>query len=74
MSYFLIRLLQSFAEFGLASDVQPAASRPPAEWANCAGTKGTDKIRLTIASLTMFVKVSSMRSIMMTDVIEFLGI
>ena len=60
MSFFLVRLLQSFSEFSLASDVQPLDSKPPAEWAKCAGTKGTDKIRLTNSGATLTVKVRSM--------------
>ncbi|KAJ7592412.1 cytochrome P450 [Mycena floridula] len=52
VSFFLVRLLQSFSEFTLASDVQPASSKPPAEWASCAGTKGTDKIKFDL-SFTM---------------------
>ncbi|KAJ7590401.1 cytochrome P450 [Mycena floridula] len=52
ISFFLIRLLQSFSEFTLASDVQPASSKPPADWASCAGTKGTDKIKFDL-SFTM---------------------
>ncbi|KAJ7573580.1 cytochrome P450 [Mycena floridula] len=54
-SFFLIRLLQSFSEFNLASDVQPDSSKPPASWAGSPGTKGTDKIRFAL-SLTMSVQ------------------
>ncbi|KAJ7580631.1 cytochrome P450 [Mycena floridula] len=42
-SFFLIRLLQSFAEISLALDVQPESSKPPASWAGSPGTKGRDK-------------------------------
>ena len=56
MSFFLVRLLQSFSEFSLALDAQPEDSKPPASWKTAPGTKGTDKIKIAL-SLTMSVKV-----------------
>lgn len=55
-SFFLVRLLQRFSEFSLATDAQPPASRPPASWAGCAGSKGRDKVWPGI-HLTMYARV-----------------
>ncbi|KAE9403012.1 cytochrome P450, partial [Gymnopus androsaceus JB14] len=58
VSYFLIKFLQSFTNFGMDWDVQPETSRPPAEWetSRAGSTKGRDRVILT-AHLTMAVKV-----------------
>jgi len=56
LSFFFIRLLQKFSGFTLAEDAQPPDSRPPAEWSECKGSKGTDKIWPGV-HLTMYVKV-----------------
>jgi hypothetical protein len=56
VSFFLIRLLQTFSGFTLAEDAQPADSRPPAEWSKCKGTKGKDKI-VPAMHITLYVKV-----------------
>jgi hypothetical protein len=58
MSFFLIRLLQTFAEISFADDAQPDEFKPPVEWRSCPGTKGTDKIKYH-CTLTMAIKVSS---------------
>lgn len=52
VSFFLVRLLQRFSAFRLE---QPAELCPPAEWNQCEGTKGKDKVLLGI-HLTMYVK------------------
>ncbi|KAF9445059.1 cytochrome P450 monooxygenase pc-3 [Macrolepiota fuliginosa MF-IS2] len=54
-SFFLIRLLQHFSSFSLASDAQPPNSLPPKEWAGKEGPQGRDKI-LPASHLTMYVK------------------
>ncbi|KAF4600440.1 hypothetical protein EYR38_005067 [Pleurotus pulmonarius] len=54
-SFFLIRLLQRFSDFKMAPDVQPDWSKPPADWAKCPGSKGTEKV-IPGAHLTMYVK------------------
>ncbi|KAF5337344.1 hypothetical protein D9611_002957 [Ephemerocybe angulata] len=45
-SFFLIRLLQRFTNIKHVRDAQPPASRPPPEWKQEPGTKGTDDIRI----------------------------
>ncbi|PSR74975.1 hypothetical protein PHLCEN_2v9389 [Hermanssonia centrifuga] len=54
MSFFLIRLLQTFETVSLDVEAQPADSRPPAEWANWPGRKGVEKfwpkVHLTLYS------------------------
>ncbi|THG93088.1 hypothetical protein EW026_g8046 [Hermanssonia centrifuga] len=54
MSFFLIRLLQTFETVSLDAGAQPADSRPPAEWANWPGRKGVEKfwpkVHLTLYS------------------------
>lgn len=40
-SFFLVRLLQQFSSFSLATDVQ---TLPPAEWAQCSGRKAIEKV------------------------------
>ena len=55
-SFFLIRLLQRFDSFSLASEVQPESTKPPKEWSTIPGPQGTDKIKLQM-SLTMMAKV-----------------
>ncbi|KAK0481275.1 cytochrome P450 [Armillaria novae-zelandiae] len=55
-SYYLIRLLQTFSSFGLATDAQPAEGIPPKSWTKAPGTtKGRDKIMFGL-HLTMYAK------------------
>ncbi|KAJ7485209.1 cytochrome P450 monooxygenase pc-2 [Mycena galericulata] len=54
-AFFLVRLLQNFAEFSLAPDAQPESSKPPASWKDCEGTQATEKIMLSM-HLTMYAK------------------
>jgi hypothetical protein len=58
-SYFLVRLLQQFDTFTLASDVQPKESLPPREWKQ-PGTKGRAAVEQIwpAAAMTLYVKVS----------------
>lgn len=44
MSFFLVRLLQTFSDFSLDSN-PPADARPPAEWAGLPGRKGMESCR-----------------------------
>ncbi|TFK64703.1 cytochrome P450 monooxygenase pc-3 [Pluteus cervinus] len=53
VSFFLIRLLQSFRSVSLAVEAQPADSRPPASWAGSIGPKGRDRVRPR-SHLTMY--------------------
>ncbi|KIK53182.1 hypothetical protein GYMLUDRAFT_1026944, partial [Collybiopsis luxurians FD-317 M1] len=47
ISYFLIKFLQSFADFKMDLDAQPEWSIPPKEWVPSPGTtKGRDKVML----------------------------
>ncbi|KAK0481264.1 cytochrome P450 [Armillaria novae-zelandiae] len=55
-SYYLVRLLQTFASFSLAGDAQPPEGVPPKSWARTPGTtKGREKIMLGI-HVTMYAK------------------
>jgi len=54
-SFFLIRLLQSFSSFTLATDSQPEDSVPPAEWKTRSGRAAIEKIFMK-SHLTMNVK------------------
>ncbi|PBK58493.1 cytochrome P450 [Armillaria solidipes] len=55
-SYYLIRLLQTFSSFSLATDAQPAEGIPPKSWTETPGTtKGRDKIMFGL-HLTMYAK------------------
>ncbi|KAK0462557.1 cytochrome P450 [Desarmillaria tabescens] len=55
-SYYLIRLLQNFSSFSLATDAQPSEGIPPKSWTPAPGTtKGKDKIMLGI-HITLFAK------------------
>jgi hypothetical protein len=51
-TFFLVRLLQEFTGFAL----DDSNAKPPADWAQAAGRKGTEKIHL-LSHLTMYVKV-----------------
>ncbi|KAJ7364007.1 cytochrome P450 monooxygenase [Mycena albidolilacea] len=55
ISFFIIRILQSFESIELASDAQPPESLPPASWANGSGRKKFEKIRPK-SDLTMSVQ------------------
>ncbi|KAK0462778.1 cytochrome P450 monooxygenase pc-3 [Armillaria novae-zelandiae] len=55
-SYYLVRLLQTFASFSLAGDAQPPEGVPPKSWTRTPGTtKGREKIMLGI-HVTMYAK------------------
>ncbi|KAF7373956.1 hypothetical protein MSAN_00608100 [Mycena sanguinolenta] len=55
VSFFLVRLLQTFSAFTLAPDAQPESTKPPASWKEAVGTQATEKIMLG-RHLTMFSK------------------
>ncbi|KAJ7274425.1 cytochrome P450 [Mycena haematopus] len=55
VSFFIIRILQSFESIELAPDAQPPESLPPASWANGSGRKKFEKIRPK-SDLTMSVQ------------------
>ncbi|KAJ7938149.1 cytochrome P450 monooxygenase [Mycena leptocephala] len=55
ISFFIIRLLQTFQFLELASDSMPADALPPASWATGKGRKAIEKIRPK-SDLTMFVQ------------------
>ncbi|KAF8206471.1 cytochrome P450 [Mycena galopus ATCC 62051] len=55
ISFFIIRILQSFESIELAPDVQPPESLPPASWVNGTGRKKFEKIRPK-SDLTMSVQ------------------
>ncbi|KAF9074680.1 cytochrome P450 [Rhodocollybia butyracea] len=70
VSYFLIRLLQSFTDFEMDWDAQPESSKSPADWVPMPGTtKGRDKVMLTV-HLTMMVKVYDIFLIFCAEVSE----
>ncbi|KAF8189728.1 cytochrome P450 [Pholiota molesta] len=50
-TFFLVRLLQEFTGFAL----DDSNAKPPADWAQAAGRKGTEKVHL-LSHLTMYVK------------------
>ncbi|KAJ3574394.1 hypothetical protein NP233_g1797 [Leucocoprinus birnbaumii] len=55
MTFFLVRLLQRFDRFELATDCQPEGSLPPSEWKERRGRQRIEKI-WPAAALTLFVK------------------
>ncbi|KAK7029845.1 cytochrome P450 monooxygenase [Favolaschia claudopus] len=55
ISFFIIRLLQTFQSLELAPDAMPPDARPPASWAAGKGRKATEKIRPK-SDLTMSVE------------------
>ncbi|KAK7033098.1 cytochrome P450 monooxygenase [Favolaschia claudopus] len=55
ISFFIIRILQTFESIELATDAQPPESLPPASWANGTGRKRFEKIRPK-SDLTMAVQ------------------
>jgi len=55
MSYFLVRLLQQFDRFTLASETQPEGSLPPPEWKHRQGRQASEKIWPSCA-ITLYVK------------------
>ncbi|TFK72859.1 cytochrome P450 [Pluteus cervinus] len=55
MSFFLIRLLQSFSSISLDLTARPESTRPPEEWKLKEGRQGKEKLR-TDAHLTLFIK------------------
>ena len=66
-TYFLVRLLQEFTGFTLdkSHNIQP-----PAEWADCEGLKGTEKVQPG-SHLTMFVRVSILLYMKLRSVTDF---
>jgi len=54
-SFFLIRLMQQFDTFGLATDAQPQSSLPPLEWKCGRGRQAVEMVRPE-AAMTLFVK------------------
>ncbi|KAG0701446.1 cytochrome P450 monooxygenase CYP63 [Suillus ampliporus] len=54
-TFFLVRLLQHFDTFTLASDAQPVSSLPPAEWKLGRGRQAVETIRPE-ATMTLFIK------------------
>ncbi|KAK0184289.1 cytochrome P450 monooxygenase pc-1 [Armillaria mellea] len=55
-SYYLVRLLQTFASFSFAVDAQPPEGIPPKSWTRSPGTtKGREKIMLGI-NVTLYAK------------------
>jgi hypothetical protein len=56
MTFFVVRLLQQFDRFELASECQPEGSVPPKVWQERAGRQRVEKI-WPAAALTLFVKV-----------------
>ncbi|KAI0824718.1 cytochrome P450 monooxygenase pc-2 [Trametes gibbosa] len=57
MSFFLVRLLQSFSHMELDLRAQPPDSRAPREWAAAEGQKGREKI-IPSSQLTLFLQVT----------------
>ena len=57
MSFFLIRLLQSFSHMEMDLAAQPPDARPPAEWARAEGQKGREQV-VARTHVTMYVHVS----------------
>lgn len=55
MSFFLVKLLQSFDKVSLAPDAQPPESRPPASWKQGRGRQAVEQIFPT-THLTLHVK------------------
>lgn len=58
MSFFIVRMLQTFDSVSLASDAQPESSKPSAAWANASGRQRIEKIRPK-SHLTMYALVCS---------------
>ncbi|KAG6372704.1 cytochrome P450 monooxygenase CYP63 [Boletus reticuloceps] len=54
-SFFLVRLMQQFDTFTLATDAQPQSSLPPPEWKCGRGRQAVEMIRPE-AAMTLFVK------------------
>ncbi len=52
-SFFLVRLLQRFTDFSLASEVNTA---PPTAWAHTTGRRATERVH-PMSHLTLYVKV-----------------
>ncbi|KAF7326854.1 Cytochrome P450 monooxygenase [Mycena venus] len=66
ISFFIIRLLQTFQSLELASDAMPPDSLPPASWANGKGRKAIEKIRPK-SDLTMSVQGWSVASVAVVE-------
>jgi len=54
-SYFLVRLLQRYDSFTLASDCQPPGSFPPTEWQQKTGRQAFERV-WPAAALTLYIK------------------
>ncbi|KAL0948004.1 hypothetical protein HGRIS_010626 [Hohenbuehelia grisea] len=54
-SYLLVRLLQQFDTFTLASDVQPEGSLPPTEWKERRGRQAIERV-WPQAAMTLYIK------------------
>ncbi|KAJ3520146.1 hypothetical protein NM688_g9203 [Phlebia brevispora] len=54
-TYFLVRLLQEFESFTLATDVQPKESLPPLHWKDGKGRQAVEQIWPSYA-MTLFAK------------------
>ena len=54
----MIRLLQSFSSFSLATDEMPDEAFPPKRWEDSPGAKGKEKIMFG-THITMYAKVSA---------------
>ncbi|KAF8151560.1 cytochrome P450 monooxygenase CYP63 [Crassisporium funariophilum] len=55
MSYFLVRLLQRFDRFTLATEFQPEGSLPPTEWKDRKGRQAFERIWPS-AAMTLYIK------------------
>ncbi|KAK0191618.1 cytochrome P450 monooxygenase pc-3 [Armillaria mellea] len=53
VSFFLVRLLQSFSEIRLDTEAQPSECRPPPSWTEGSGIKAREKVMLK-THLTLF--------------------
>jgi cytochrome P450 len=71
-SYFLVRLLQRFDSFALATDVQAPGSLPPPEWKSRKGRQRIERV-WPASSLTLFVKVRVFPSIAIADQVDASG-
>lgn len=60
MSFFIVRLLQSFSDIQLDQDSQEPDTRPPADWAKWPGRKGVEKF-WPKSHLTVYAHVSCHR-------------
>ena len=71
ISFFLIRLLQSFSDVQLDSSAQPPESRPPPEWAGAEGQKGIEKI-MPRCLLTLYLEVRGHLYTVMRSILSYI--